>query len=237
MLCHFMYVMYLHSNNMCILRFNVHTGNDVISMYVKRCGFYIDGNIIVRKDVYIKWNFDMSKEDRYLYANMIKKELGRDLDPIIDTTTSSTNYLGKKLSGYWNKIEGMNTIEAYKDLLEQYDYAKQVPGIYEYIYYMALSESSMKFINQVKTFTNMFFNPDKVITCDALACIALKLLLMQGKFEYINDVEKLCYWFYCNVGTMRIIKSEKPKDDDSYDSSYSDDKLPFDDDDEELPFT
>lgn len=213
-------------------------------MFVKRCGFYIEDNSIVRKDVWIDWDIDMSKENRYLYANKIKKELGNELEPIVDTTTASTNYLGKKLSSYWNKIEGMNCIEAYNLIAEEYDKEHVVPGIFEYIYYSAMTESSLKFVKQTRTFMNMFFNPDKVSTCDALACAALKLLIKQGKFDYINDPESICWWCYGNIGTMKIISAgDKPKEPEhetgSYTNESSDDysnwHLP-DVIDDELPF-
>ena len=43
------------------------------TMYVKRCGFYIQDNQLVRKDVWIDWDMNTRKEDRYIYIGKIKK--------------------------------------------------------------------------------------------------------------------------------------------------------------------
>ena len=210
-------------------------------MYVKRCGFYIQDNQLVRKDVWINWDMDTRKEDRYVYIGKIKDALGLELNPIVDTTSVSPNYLGKKLNAYWNKIDGESCIKVYNGWKEKCDPDELIPGVFEYIYYTAINDANVRFIKTVKCFTNMFFNPDRQKTCEAMACALLKLLIGQNKLDYVQDVEQLVYWIYVNTNSMRIIQAgDKPEEqkimvESSFDKSEFKD-IEHDEDDFELPF-
>lgn len=180
-------------------------------MWVKRSGFYVKDKELYRKDVWVDWNLETPKDYMYIYTGKIKDALGYDLYPIVDTTSYSPNYLGKKLNSYWNKINGVPCINMYNDWKEQCDPDGNVQGVFEYIYYLALDESNLNFIKSINCFSNMFYNPDKNNTCDAKACAILKLLIQQNKLDYINNIEKLMYWTYCNTAIMNIISAgEKP---------------------------
>lgn len=190
-------------------------------MWVKRSGFYIENKELCRKDVWIEWNMDTPKEDLYIYIGRIKEALGFELNPIVDTTAYSTNYLGKKLNPYWNKIDNEPCIKVYEDFKSKCDAEGLVPGVFEYLYYLALDDSSLRFIQSMKCFTNIFYNPDKSDVCEAQSCALLKLLILQNKLDYIRDIDNLIYWCYCNIGIMNIISAgDKPVEKENNNEDY-----------------
>lgn len=138
---------------------------------VKRCGFYVRDNKLVRRDVMINWDLGFDKEAKHKYIERIQYALA----PLhsVDVTTASPIWKAQHLSPVFVALEDGTKVE------DLYSVTKH-QGAVEYYYLNALSDKQVDFVLSQECFIDVFHNPDKAFRTQAEALAILKLICSQG---------------------------------------------------------
>lgn len=176
-------------------------------MFVDRCFFYIEDNRIVSQHFEMEWLEDLTYafKNSVVYAiehNVPKKHL-----PATDVTSSSQYRDIRDLNIFKVKYPNtnMNFYQYWNTVvIGIYAEADEIPGLYSYLYLNCLTSEDVAATLRYNCFYDIYYNPLKKYNSVALTLIALRLLKEQNKLDYLADIDKFMYWYYCNVGTMVI---------------------------------
>lgn len=157
----------------------------------KRCGFYVRNGVIVRRDVDIAWNlgFEISSKRRYIAK--LHEALGDDVTPIAEVTTASGIEETRKLSPMILEAYGKRlTVEDYwQDVVKPgLDKNTFVNGLLDFIYLVSLKPDNIAVALKYNCYTDVFHNPDKVVSgnTQAKSLALLRLMYETDNLSYIN---------------------------------------------------
>lgn len=170
---------------------------------VKRCGFFLQDGVLMRKDVMIEWDLGFDREAKLQYIDRLHSALGEELSPIVEVTTASNTYVGRCLSPFYTKIKGVSVEDLWPAVKEKAN-GVVIPGMYEFVYLQSLTDEQQSYVLQRKCFTDVFFNPDKAYSTQAKALVVYQLLCLQEKKGILGSLVEFTRWYEIN-GKEKIL--------------------------------
>ena len=165
----------------------------------KRCIYFIKDNQLRVKTIDVDWDKDAMETSKVLCRRKIEASIEDLMLPCVDVSTASLCYRGKNVSTSFVKDSNGNSIKDLWKLLDSRpDKEFLPPGSYDLIYLANLNEQQIEFALSQNGFYDMFYNPDKGVTCNAKALAVFKLLVGQGKVDFIGDMNKFLWWYWVN---------------------------------------
>ena len=117
-----------------------------------RCGYYLNGNTIERKDVDIDWDLGFDVDAKRAYQLRIARVLGKDLLPVLDVTTASIYPIGKSLSPHIMTTKyGTKLDDVYHQVQDKNDFL--------YMYFLSINSIQREHLLKTKTLIDVFHNP------------------------------------------------------------------------------
>ena len=157
---------------------------------VTRSGFYVKGNLIIQRIVYIDWDLGFTKEAKHEYVRRVITELGTDVGKAVDVTSASPIYQARSLSPFYLKdVVTGKSVEDYLSELNSKSNCNvfQIPGLADYHYLRNLTEVNKETINTYDCFIDVFHNPDKCYgNTQALSLAVYKVLQYKGKLDLLE---------------------------------------------------
>lgn len=166
----------------------------------KRCIYFIRDNILYKKTVEVCWDADAMVYNKVSCSDELFKSALQFMHPCIDVSPSSEIWRCRSLCSYQVKdINGL-TVNKMVELLESStDKEYLPPGSYDLLYIKSLNDKQFNFALSVKSFYDIYFNPEKNVFSPAKALAVLQLLYNQDKLDYIYDMKKFLHWYYINA--------------------------------------
>lgn len=165
----------------------------------KRCIYFCHGNQLYKKTIEVNWDMDSIKVNKVMCSEEIYSSAEKFMQPCIDVSSASSSYIARQLSTFNVKDEQGNSIHNLWKVLDNHENKDMLPpGSYDIVYLKNLSEKQISLIVSAGSFYDLYHNPEKQNTSSAKACAALQLLFMQGKLEYIDDMNKFMHWYMMN---------------------------------------
>ncbi|MBQ2885949.1 MAG: hypothetical protein IJE43_19685 [Alphaproteobacteria bacterium] len=176
-------------------------------MFVDRCFFYIENNRIVSQYFEIEWMEELTYAFRNTVVYAIESNVPKKHLPATDVTSSSQYRDIRDMNVFSVKYPktNLNFYQYWNTVIKNiYEEADEIPGLFSYLYLNCLSADDIDATLKYNCFYDIYYNPKKKYNSVALTLIALKLLIKQNKLDYLRDMNKFMYWYYCNVDTMLI---------------------------------
>ncbi len=165
----------------------------------KRCIYFVRNNQLYKRTANVEWDMD-DLETSVRNCNIAFNELLLPfMEPCINVSTGSEVSITRNMATCFVKDDDGSTV---KSLWKKLDLSIGMefipPGAHDLLYITSLSEEQVLYTLGMSSFCDSFHNPDKYPTCSAKALASLKLLYMQNKVEYIEDMNKFLWWYWAN---------------------------------------
>lgn len=165
---------------------------------VPRCGYFADGDVLVRKTVYIDWSLGFDRAAKHAYGNQLI-ELLADYGPVAEVTSGSPVYATRQLSPMFVMMKGMN--KSVEDYLR--DLQKLIPNLFanehllHFFYMQNLSDKNLKVMHNYNCYTDMFWNPDKggFGNSQAASLALYRVLENVGRLDLLTDEASFKDWY------------------------------------------
>lgn len=165
----------------------------------KRCIYFIKDGMLYKKTFEVSWDNDSMTVNKTFCSDYIFKQSDKFMQPCVDVSGASDIQLHKELTIFGVKDNNGNTISKLWDILRNNTNQSLLPpGSYELIYLKNLNERQLNFALSVKSFYDIYHNPEKYTPTPAKALAALQLLYNQGKIDYVNNIEMFLWWYMIN---------------------------------------
>mgnify|MGYP007069833729 CR=1 FL=1 len=179
---------------------------------VKRCLFFCVGNEVRKITTEIPWDMGAMEVNKQMYIKQVYETALPSLLPCEEVSIASPIFKNRSLCiNFIKSPEGVSIQRIWKamDQMEIDRGTSFKPGVFEYVYLYCLTEEQVFYALHIRTFSDMFYNPDKPYHTNAIALCALQLLNKQDKLDYLEDINKFSEWFLCNIGTIREYVPER----------------------------
>lgn len=175
---------------------------------VPRCGFYADGDTLVRKTVYIDWSLGFDREAKHAYGNMLI-ELLSDHGPVAEVTSGSPTYATRQLSPMFVIMKGMD--KSVEDYLKEL--SSLIPNLFarehllHFFYLQNLSEKNLKVMHNYNCYTDMFWNPTKggLGNSQATSLAVYRVLENIQRLDLLQDEAAFREWFNASM-KVRLVE-------------------------------
>ena len=165
----------------------------------KRSIFFVRNNILYSKTVDAIWDVNALEYSKEVCGESIFKNAERFMQPCIDVSSNSRIFHGSYLNTYNVKNnQGINFRKMMEMLAQDPNASKYPFSCYDLIYLRLLNEKQVCYTLSAKSFYDIYYNPDKSHFSPSKALAVFQLLYNQNKLDYLQDIEKFCYWYYIN---------------------------------------
>lgn len=172
---------------------------------VTRCGYYVENGKVKSEIVEIEWNLGFDKVAKQEYVKSLHEELHKLLpDKRIIEVTTAAEPPGKWLSPIYIKFLGGESLEdvwqklnkAHTDYLVYDNYVWKKPFNWKAFvhYYSLYGDVKLSTIRRYDVFTDVFHNPTKQQSTQALGCAVMRLMYELGHLDVRNSLKEFCEW-------------------------------------------
>ena len=182
---------------------------------VKRCIYFCIGNHLRKITTEIPWDLDSMEINKRVHTELVIDTAPEFLKPCEEISIGSDIWKSKCLSTNFVKSDDGISVQRLWKALDNIEIEKGVsskPGLHEYIYLHCLKEEQIFYALNVRSFSDMFHNPDKTYHTNAVALCALQLLQKQDKLDYLNNINMFSEWFYVNISQPIEYVEDRDKD-------------------------
>lgn len=165
----------------------------------KRYIFFTKDNQLYQKTIDAIWDGEAFEYSKIACSDDIFKQSTSEIQPCIDVSSNSPIPLGNNLNVYnVRNDENLSFKQLYDKIQQGSDVDKYPDSCYDLLYLRLLNERQVRYALSVKSFYDIYYNPDKAKFTPAKALAVLQLLYSQDKLDYIYDTEKFVWWYYVN---------------------------------------
>lgn len=173
---------------------------EALDLMVKRSGFRVTGdNQITQYITYIEWDLGFDRMAKHAYIKRIADGLSYyGISDTLDVTSASNTHDGKMLSPIFVQVPTLGC--SLEDALQNIPGVFEVPGLADWYYCRAISDSNKETILAHDCISDVFHNPDKGYgNTQAQSCVCYKLLYETNRLGILDSRESFLTWFHTSL--------------------------------------
>lgn len=162
-----------------------------------RCGYSTDGYNLFCDCVDVNWDKGFNHDSKVLYIKELTEKLESKFAVVKDVTTASPERRAQMLSPHCLMTPDGRCVQ--QASMPDWSY----PGLFDFFYWHHIDASDYDYIKSIDCFVDVFHNPAKGHGTQARSLAMFKMLMLQGKMEYLYDINKFIEWFNENYSVIK----------------------------------
>ena len=160
-------------------------------MYIMRRVYFMHWNLLCYKEIRVETDNGFNNRSLMELQRLIYSRIDRSLNPAVDTSVRADTKAGRVCNDkYIVSPNGMSVRQFY----DEHTGAEHMAIPYYYLYIANFPKEKISFLQNTRSFFDLYYNPLKSGMNLSKALVLLQMLCSQGKADYITDIEKFYVW-------------------------------------------
>jgi len=164
-------------------------------------------NLLCYKEIHVEADSEFNYRSPSVMQRLIYSRIDRSLNPAADTSAKADTKIGRACNDKY--IVSPNGISV-RQFYDEHAGAEHMAIPYYYLYITSFPREKISFLQNTRSFFDLYYNPLKSRMNQSKALVLLQLLCSQGKIDYITDIAKFYVWcdYILRNETRVIFKSD-----------------------------